>query len=224
MCRIRTLAVLLACSLALPLSAATGQVSRFRLIIDQSQQIWRYLDAGIRNDTRVTRVRAIWDENLGPRLGGNLELAYLDMSQSTPGPYAATVSAGQGLGLGLHYDLVRSRALGLVLFDGIDYQLTRGDNGTYTTERNWWQSRLGLQLGVPLGRAVTLIGGGAYERIGGEERITGNSLDLQRDFELAEPAYGFAGLRLQLGASGFIGLRYYAGNRSGGYLSFGNTF
>ncbi len=220
----RLVAPLLIWILALPAHAHGGQVSRFRLVIDQSRQTWRYPDSGLRNDTRVTRARAVWDEDLGPRLGGTLELTYLDLSQSSLGPYAATGSTGQGLGVGLHYRLIQSRSLGLTLFGNIGYQTTRGDNGTNTTERDWWQSRIGLQLGVPLGRAVTLFGGGAYERIGGEERITGNNLDLRRNFELDEPAYGFAGLRLNLGSAGFIGLRYYAGSRSGGYLAFGNTF
>ncbi len=223
--RVRRLAVsLLVLSLALPAQAGTGQLTRFRLIIDQSRQTWRYPDTGNRNDTRLTRARAVWDEDLGPRLGGTLELTYLDLSQSSPGSYAATVSTGQGLGVGLHYRLIQSRSLGLTLFGSIGYQTTRGDNGTDTTERDWWQGQLGLQLGVPLGRAVTLIGGGAYERLGGEERITGNGLDLRRTFELDEPAYGFAGARLNLGSGGFLGLRYHAGSRSGGYVSFGNTF
>ncbi len=205
-------------------AAHDTEISRFRLIIDQTSQTWNYTNAGS-SDTRVTRARAIWDQTFNPRLNGTLELAYLDMSQSRPLPVVPGNSVGYGIGVGLYGRLVDMRALGLTLFGNVNYQTTTGENDLATVDRNWWDSEAGLQMDVPLGQTLVLVAGGAYQIVSGEEtvRISGVG-DTRYDFELDNPLYAYAGADLNLGPAGFVGVRFYAGNRSGGYLTFGARF
>ena len=204
--------------------AAYGtEASRFRLIIDQTDQTWNY-DNDTRSDTRVTHLRAIWDQAFNPRLSGTLELAYLDMTQSRTLSYVPANSVGYGIGVGLYGRLLDMKALGLTLFGTVNYQSTRGENDTATVDRSWWDSQAGLQLDVPLGQAVTLVGGGGYQVVNGRETLSISGVDVSNDFEVDDPLYAFAGVDLNLGAAGFVGLRFYGGNRSGGYLTFGARF
>ncbi len=204
--------------------AAYGtDASRFRLIIDQTSQTWNYTNAGS-SDTRVTRARAIWDQTFSPRLNGTLELAYIDMSQSRPLPVVPSNSVGYGIGVGLYGRLVDMRALGLTLFGNVNYQSTTGENELATVDRNWWDSEAGLQLDVPLGQAVTLVGGGGYQVVSGRETLSNSTGDVSTDFEVDDPLYAYAGADLNLGQAGIVGVRFYAGNRSGGYLTFGARF
>ncbi|HEB67929.1 MAG TPA: hypothetical protein ENI93_08270 [Gammaproteobacteria bacterium] len=223
---IHALRVLLLMTLLVTHSAVAAygtEASRFRLIIDQTDQTWNY-DNDTSSDTRVTHLRAIWDQAFNPRLSGTLELAYLDMTQSRTLSVVPANSVGYGIGVGLYGRLVDIRALGLTLFGTVNYQSTRGENDTATVDRSWWDSQAGLQLDVPLGQAVTLVGGGGYQVVNGRETLSISGVDVSNDFEVDDPLYAFAGVDLNLGAAGFVGLRFYGGNRSGGYLTFGARF
>lgn len=204
-------------------AAYDTEATRFRLIIDQTDQTWNYDNDS--SDTRVTHVRAIWDQALNPHLDGTLELTYIDMSQSRPLPLTPSNSVGYGIGVGLYGRLLDTRALGLTLFGTVNYQSTTGENDLATVDRSWWDSQAGLQLDVPLGRAATLVGGGGYQVVSGEEtlRVSGVG-DVRSDFEVDNPLYAYAGADLNLGPAGFIGVRFYGGNRTGGYLTFGARF
>ncbi len=210
---------------ASPLAQAYDtQASRFRLTIDQTDQTWAYNNDST-SDTRVTHVRAIWDQTFNPRLSGTLELAYIDATQSRPLSVAPGNTAGYGLGVGLYGRIVDTRALGLTLFGTVNYQSTRGENDLATVDRNWWDSQAGLQLDIPLGQALTLVGGGGYQVVGGEETISlSGGGDISNDFDVDDPLYAYAGADVNLGAAGFVGVRFYGGNRSGGYLTFGTRF
>lgn len=208
-----------------PAIAADGSdVVRFRLLIDQTNQTWNY-DNDTRSDTRVTQVRAIWDQAFNPRLIGTLELAYLGMSQSRPLSIAPSDSAGYGIGVGLYGRVVNTRVLGVTLFGTVNYRTTAGENDVATVDRSWWDSQAGGQVDVPLGRAVTLVGGGGYQIVSGEETLTVTGVgDVRSNFGVDTPLYAYAGADLNLGPAGFIGVRFYAGNRTGGYLTFGARF
>lgn len=219
------LLALLGLLITLPAQAAyQASITRFTLIVDQSVQTWRYPDSDSLRDTRVTRARASWTEALNPRLTGQLSLSYLDLSQTRPAALRATNSAGYGLGVGLQGTLIDARHMRMTLFGRIAYQSTRGESDGNTTERNWWDSTAGLGIDVPVGATLILQGGGGYQILSGEERFTGSGVEVLESIELDQPAYGYAGLRIELGAAGFIGLRVYAGNRQGGHIVFGNRF
>lgn len=198
-----------------------GEVD-FSFEIGYLDYTWDYSDNSSR-DTTVRKLEAAWLQSLSTRLRGGIQLAYLDLTQASNPVPAGLSTTGWGLGITLDGLLLDRKLLRLLARISFDYQSTRGISSNQNSDVSWSQVEGGLDLVFRPVSSLDFLVGADYSIINGKQSNSGN-IDSLQTFENDEPTSLYAGLRINLGADGSIGLKGYGGGRTGIRLVFSRLF
>lgn len=140
-----------------------------------------------------------------PSLQPGLFLGYSWIDLAHRAPTTGLQAEGVYLGPALRNELVNSGHLRLHLTAAYVYQRVRDSGAGQTATLEWYQPQLDLDGAWRISRHLTLLIGGRYGRVDGDEKLSGNvtqTLNLDRGATLGSRA----GLELDLSGDGRAGI------------------
>jgi hypothetical protein len=206
-----------------PLTSPGAELSLdFSVRIGKARYDFDYAD-GTAAESRLEWLGVSWYEQVAPRVQLGLSGGKLLLTQTGNAATAGMEPDGYYAGIDLRVVLLQTSALQLFAHASYAYQRVKHKSAGDSVTLTWYDPRLQIGAAVSATPRLRLFGGGRWNALDGQQRITGAAAQTL-DFEADRAVGGFAGPELALEREGFVGIEARSGAGNGGEIYFKKLF
>ena len=224
----RFILALLCCAPAMawgaePLTSASTDLSLdFSVRVGKARHNFDYA-GGTKADTRLEWLGVAWYEQVAPRVQLGLAGGKLLLTQTGNTATVGMEPDGYYAGIDVRVALLETSVVQLFVHASYAYQRVKQENAGETVTLTWYEPRVQIGAAVAAAPRLRLFGGGRWNALDGQQRITGPTPQTV-DFDADREVGGFAGLEFAVERDGFVGLEGRSGAGRGGEIYFKKLF